>query len=141
MEQRSWKIDNLSVKKEIQLVKKFLTFYGNRKLITVSQEPASGSHFAPDSPINLVIPNFFKNNINIILTSLSSYFKWSVLFTFSEEHFLILLISGSAIAQASKHWLLTVETRVQYWGTSNESSSGQSGTGGGFSPSISVFPC
>jgi hypothetical protein len=51
------------------------------------------------------------------------------------------LTRGHVIAQAVSRRLLTSEARVRYQGSPCEICDEQSGTGTGFSPSPSVFPC
>jgi hypothetical protein len=48
---------------------------------------------------------------------------------------------GSAMAQADRHRPLTAEARGQSRVSPRGICGGQSGTGAGFSPSTSVFPC
>jgi hypothetical protein len=48
---------------------------------------------------------------------------------------------GCAMAQAVRRRPLTAEARVRSWVSPCEICGGQSGTGTGFSPSTSVFPC
>jgi hypothetical protein len=48
---------------------------------------------------------------------------------------------GRAVAQAVSRWPLTAEVRVRARVDPCGICGGQSGTGAGFSPSSSVFPC
>jgi len=80
MEQRSWEANIHSA------VKKFFTFYGTHRFITMFSRACQWTLLWVMNPF-LILTHYCKIHFNIILLSMSRPQKWSLLFKFSDHNF------------------------------------------------------
>lgn len=75
--------------------KKFPVFFGTRRFVTYSQEPANDLPSARHqlNSLHILIPCFFNMQFNILLPSKSSSSKWFSLFSFLWKKMYVFLIS------------------------------------------------